>query len=122
MKALSVRQPWAWLIVNGHKDIENRVWNTRFRGRIWIHAGLRHDGPRDSWDWRNIQPPKRFEYGGIIGSVEIVDVVTRSRSRWFSGPFGFVLRNPRRARFRACSGRLMFFEPDFDVSPRAGGP
>jgi len=37
--ALSIRQPWAWLIVNGWKDIENREWSTRFRGRLLIHAG-----------------------------------------------------------------------------------
>lgn len=38
MKALSIRQPWAWLIVNGHKDIENRSWPTRFRGKFLVHA------------------------------------------------------------------------------------
>lgn len=38
MKVLSIRQPWAWLIVNGHKDIENRTWTTRFRGPIPIQA------------------------------------------------------------------------------------
>ena len=38
--ALSIRQPWAWLIVNGYKDIENRDWPTVFRGRMLIHAGL----------------------------------------------------------------------------------
>src|SRR5437016_10859136 len=43
MKALSVRQPWAWLIVNGHKDIENRSWQTKFRGKLLIHAGQRFD-------------------------------------------------------------------------------
>ena len=37
--ALSIRQPWAWLIVNGHKDIENRDWPTNFRGRLLVHAG-----------------------------------------------------------------------------------
>jgi hypothetical protein len=31
--ALSVRQPWAWLIVNGYKDVENRSWTTHYRGR-----------------------------------------------------------------------------------------
>ncbi len=36
---LSIRQPWAWLIVNGYKDIENRTWSTRFRGKVLIHAG-----------------------------------------------------------------------------------
>ena len=40
MKVLSVRQPWAWLIVNGHKDIENREWETNLRGRVWIHTGV----------------------------------------------------------------------------------
>jgi len=38
MKAISIRQPWAWLIVNGYKDIENRSWPTKFRGRVLIHA------------------------------------------------------------------------------------
>src|SRR5215472_1457845 len=43
MKALSVRQPWAWLIVNGYKPVENRNWLTKFRGRLLIHAGQRFD-------------------------------------------------------------------------------
>ena len=38
MLALSIRQPWAWLIVHGWKDIENRTWRTRVRGRFLIHA------------------------------------------------------------------------------------
>ena len=40
MKALSIKQPWAWLICAGYKDIENRDWSTKFRGRIYVHAGL----------------------------------------------------------------------------------
>ncbi|WP_229215634.1 ASCH domain-containing protein [Duganella sp. CY15W] len=38
MKALSIRQPWAWLIVNGYKDIENRSWSTNVRGKVLVHA------------------------------------------------------------------------------------
>src|SRR5690348_2447825 len=38
MKALSIRQPWAWLILHAGKDIENRDWSTRFRGQVLIHA------------------------------------------------------------------------------------
>lgn len=38
MKALSIRQPWAWMILHAGKDIENREWPTRFRGRVLIHA------------------------------------------------------------------------------------
>jgi hypothetical protein len=40
MRTLSIRQPWAWLIVNGHKPVENRDWATSFRGPVLIHAGL----------------------------------------------------------------------------------
>lgn len=38
MMALSIRQPWAWLIASGHKDIENRCWKTLRRETIYIHA------------------------------------------------------------------------------------
>jgi hypothetical protein len=38
-RALSIRQPWAWAILNAGKDIENRSWRTHYRGRICIHAG-----------------------------------------------------------------------------------
>src|SRR4051812_31769631 len=41
MKALTIRQPWAALIMAGSKDVENRVRPTSFRGRLAIHAGLR---------------------------------------------------------------------------------
>jgi|ERR1039458_8111645 hypothetical protein len=39
LKAISIRQPWAWLIVNGYKDVENRIWAANVRGRVLIHAG-----------------------------------------------------------------------------------
>ena len=38
MKVIVVRQPWAWLIVHGYKDIENRSWKTRYRGTLLIQA------------------------------------------------------------------------------------
>ncbi len=53
MKAISIHQPWADLIVFGHKDIENRSWTTRYRGRMLIHAGLTvdRDAVLDVRDW-----------------------------------------------------------------------
>lgn len=42
MRALSLWQPWAWLVANGWKPIENRPWNCHFRERILIHAGRRY--------------------------------------------------------------------------------
>jgi hypothetical protein len=43
MKALTVKQPWASLIVEGIKNIENRTWKTNFRGRILIHAATQSE-------------------------------------------------------------------------------
>jgi len=112
MKAISIMQPWAWLIVAGHKDVENRTWWTSFRGPVLIHAGKRHDGPRSEWDWPEIPPPAAFEYGGIVGEAEIVGCVTSHCSPWFCGPYGFVIRNARPLPFRPCRGQLGFFVPD----------
>lgn len=50
-----------------------------------------------------------MQYGGIIGSVEIVDCVEHSYSPWFMGPHGFLLRNPVSLPFVPCRGRLGFF-------------
>lgn len=47
MKALTLRQPWAHLIVQGHKTIENRIWRTELRGDLVIHAAKQVD--RSSW-------------------------------------------------------------------------
>ena len=119
MKALSIRQPWAWLIVNGHKNIENRTWPTNFRGKFLIHAGRKFD--HEGYDWvlseMNIELPelKDYERGGIIGSAEVSDCVTRSDSRWFFGPFGFVLCNPKPLTFQPYRGCLGFFEIETPV-------
>lgn len=132
MMALSIRQPWASLILKAGKDIENRTWSTRYRGRILIHAakGMTRDEHEDAIafaveairsDPRNAGNPKTtlrelgfafkdLQRGGIIGSVEIVDCVSDSASPWFVGPQGFVLRDPQPLPFRPLKGRLGFFE------------
>lgn len=45
MKAITVRQPWAWAIAIGAKDVENRSWQRTYRGPVAIHAGLTDDAP-----------------------------------------------------------------------------
>lgn len=120
--ALSIRQPWAWAIIHAGKDIENRDWITRVRGRILIHASSRFDCPKDEalfdceiWARRAcIDAPTLADIhaGGIVGEAEIVDCVSRSESPWFVGRYGFVLRNPRPLPFRPLKGRLGFFDVD----------
>ena len=115
MRTLSIRQPWAGLIVAGIKDIENRSWSTSYRGPILIHAGKAK--PPADWleeieEEHGIVIP-RMEFGGIIGTAEIVDCVTSHPSPWFCGPFGFVLANPRPLPFLPCKGALGFFNVEF---------
>jgi hypothetical protein len=124
--AISVRQPWAWAIVHLGKDIENRSWPTRLRGPVLIHASKgmtrgEYDDALETFEFARdhaallVYPPAaELERGGIVGQAEIVDCVGRHNSRWFFGPFGFVLRNARPLPFRPCKGNLGFFVPEYE--------
>lgn len=79
MKALTVRQPWAWAILHAGKRIENRTRRTNFRGRFYIHAGL----ARPNWQmmidcesrFGDPLPEGHFTYGYLIATAELVDCV-----------------------------------------------
>jgi len=130
MKALSIKQPWAWLIVNGHKDIENRTWPTDFRGRIYVHAGQRWDYQGQLWLSHHHPMVRDFELrkdtvpcGGLVGEVDIIGCVSGGLSPWFEGPYGFVLANPVAYETPIpCKGKLGFFEPEIPAPaiPEAG--
>lgn len=131
MKALSIRQPWAWLIVNGHKDIENRVWSTARRGQILIHASAgmtkaEYDDVVELLDYDDvlsaidIQLPKReaLDRGGIVGTAFLDGSTTSSQSPWFFGPHGLLLRDAKPLPFVPFKGMLGFFDvPDHMVQP-----
>lgn len=114
---LSVRQPWAWLIVNGHKDIENRTWKTAHRGQVLIHAGKEPAATPKIIN--GVLVPEMFHYrtGGIVGMVEITECVTSSKSKWFEGPYGFVLTAAKAIPFIPLRGRLGFFQVDLEIEP-----
>lgn len=117
MKVIVIRQPWAWLIVHGFKDIENRSWRTRYRGTLLIQAsaGLptKHalEDIRLLVRKRGVDLPEVFERGGIVGMAQLDDCVTSSRSKWFEGPVGWVLSKPKRLPFIPLKGRLGLFDP-----------
>src|SRR5262245_12286518 len=121
MKAISVRQPWAWAITFAGKDIENRNWPTRYRGPVLIHAakGMTRDEDEDCLhalrDISRVRPfptglalPafEELDRGGIIGYAEITDCISRSGSPWFAGSYGFVLANPQPLPFQPYRGQL----------------
>lgn len=119
MLALSIRQPWAWVILNCGKDIENRSWPTRVRGRVLIHASktMPKRELQDSFDVRNI---KGNDMAVIFPAYDELDRcgngcrwgVENASSPWGFGPYGFVLRCVRELPFRPCHGLLGFWEAD----------
>lgn len=128
MKALSLRQPWASLIIYAGKDIENRTWPTSYRGPLLIHAAkafTRREEfeaaaaivKRIGADERMLEGCPYFR-GGVIGRVDVVDCVRSHASPWFAGPWGFVLRDPQPLPFSPCRGRLGFFDPEQPPSIR----
>lgn len=122
MKCISIKQPWAWLIAAGYKDIENRSWATKFRGECFIHASacLTRKEYHECCDIalkidRRLvsRMPCRADFlrGGIIGKCEIYDVVTESDSPWFFGPVGWRVRNAMHfSQLHPIKGQLQFFE------------
>lgn len=114
MKALSVRQPWAFHILNSGKDIENRSWRTRHRGWIAIHASTKVEQDEDVDLPRGVRRPKpdQLVTGAIVGVVRVVDVVERKRSKWhLSGQLGWVLASPRRLKKPIrCKGKLSLWQ------------
>ena len=135
MKTLTVKQPWASLICEEIKDVENRTWNTKVRGRVLIHAASQ------SWIWNkviNYLTPERIEVfekfgftgtwlrnlptGKIIGSVEIVDCVINYDSIWSEKSiigkkpiYNWVLANPILFdKPIPAKGKLSFWEFDME--------
>ena len=117
MKALSLKQPFAELILQGRKKIELRKWNTNFRGEFLIHASKNPD--------LNAMNKFGFESlpcGVIVGKAKLVDVkhysseeehdkdknIHLASSEW--GNYGFVLESPERVKPIQAKGKLNFWE------------
>ena len=113
LQALSIKQPWADLILFKGKDIENRTWplpETMKGRRIFVHAGKKPDlaAPLRFCGALATNPEQRT--GAILGEVTIVDCVTKSDSEWFEGPYGFALADPVAYDTPIpCRGMLGFF-------------
>jgi hypothetical protein len=136
--ALSIKQPWATLLVNGLKTVEVRGWSTRRRGRVLIHSGRVPDRRRQAWA---LVPANLREdagqLGGIIGVADLTDcIVYRTPEKfaadqprhlndpsWFRNKrlFGFAFANMEKLVFRPCLGALFFFPVEaavLDQAPR----
>lgn len=135
--ALSLYPIWAWLVVNGYKDVENRKWATLWRGRTLIHANA-------SMTMREYEEAFKFACsidselakkipsfadcqklaGHVVGSVKIVEVLPKPTAEYFSsawhveGNYGLKLTAPRAyATPVAQRGNLGFFKIDSVLNP-----
>ena len=72
MKVLTIKQPWATLIIDGYKKYEFRSWKTNYRGKILIHAGKSLEKEHNSkFEIYNLH----HEYGAIIGEADLIDCI-----------------------------------------------
>jgi hypothetical protein len=126
MKALSFRQPWAELILQGRKTMDLRTYNSHYRGRIAIHAPQTVEADKC---WENDLKPGDLDTGGIVGTAELVDVIPLDEEsynaqkeahlagrRWREGLFGWVLAYPERLpEFIPARGRTNLFNIELDL-------
>jgi hypothetical protein len=112
-RILSLKQPWAWAVAAGKKNIENRTWSTPYRGMVYIHASSKVDRAGADWlrEEARVTPPSQYVHGAVVAVAEVVDVVTKRDAAafvpWFFGPYGFVLARIRRlAKPVSVTGRL----------------
>ena len=129
MKCLSLKQPFAELLVSGKKTIELRKWNTKFRGKFLIHSSKNLDKERAislNIDYTNLSQ------GAIMGTAELYDIkqyksnsdFERDKNKHYadikkfdSYKFGFMVKNAHKSRTpMPYSGRLRFFEVEYPAA------
>lgn len=128
-KALSLKQPYAWLIANGYLLVDDRSWETRYRGPILIHAskGIYEEYYRYIRTHTDIPIPDRDKlgFGGVVGIANLVlccrpgelpQGISREQRVHFGGVhqqyFGFLFEQARPLPLMPCPGKLGIFEID----------
>lgn len=124
MKALSVKQPWAFLIGNSEKTVELRSWQTDYRGTLLICASL---SEKNSWvvvnDVGHQLPP-----GVIMCVVDLVDIIkfdtVQTAKKYYKaawcdavsdielGTYGWIFENVRHVKLKKQAGKLRLFDVD----------
>lgn len=128
---ISVRQPWAWLLVNGVKKVENRTWETSYRGPLLIHASRTTvDLIRTNCSelFADMPPADMLPLGCLVGMVHLAECITlkdaqrrrdlAGQGRFIEGPFCWIMNKPR-PMFKPISfiGRLGLFRVPVSLLP-----
>ncbi len=141
MKVLTVRQPYATLIISGIKHIENRSWQPVYRGIIAIHAASKVD--KVSWHYARKQcealgipcpAEDSVPYGAIIGTVGLMGVVYTNVDDqidgdyphyeqdwlkwWDTDDYGWIFKNPNPVENIPIKGKLHLWDLPPDLEPK----
>jgi len=122
--SISIKQPWAELILQGRKKIELRSWATSYRGSLWLHTGKKYDA-----DLLKYFGFSELFYGGFIGKLKLDLIIPIDKRRWSamkdrhleigpfrSGLYGWVLTNPQRfIKPVPGPGQLKLFFPSPEI-------
>ncbi|WP_029148584.1 hypothetical protein [Methylophilus sp. 5] len=131
IKALSLKQPFAWLIANGYLLVDDRSWGTQYRGPMLIHAskGLYEEYYQHIKRHTDIPIPDqdKLEYGGVVGIARLVLCskpgelpagISREQRAHFGGVhqeyYGFLFEQATPLALMPCAGKLGIFEIDID--------
>jgi len=132
MKTLSIRQPWADLIIQGRKTLELRTWAVKYRGPLAIHASQTVE--REACLVHGLDPDQ-VTTGAVIGIVDLVEIIELDEAsyasrraehltddRWAGGRlYGWRLTNPcPLAVPLPMHGRMGLFESQVTDEPEAG--
>lgn len=144
LRALSLLQPWAWLVTAGPKDVENRTWHlpkSMLGKRFLVHASAKRSRAEydraveivraiDADEERTVLPAfEDLAYGGIVGSARATECLCPPGAKagpddpawerspwWFSDQHGFVLEGRTPLPFAPCKGALGFWAVPADVT------
>jgi hypothetical protein len=136
MKALTICEPFASLVVHGPKRVENRPRPTHYRGPLLIHAGKGlswFDDPgawREEWEqWRRYYAalPAAPTFGAVVGVADVagcvlhpnLEVISHDQQMWASGPYCWLLENVRAFRQPVpCRGALSLWDVTGEILER----
>ncbi|WP_051901486.1 hypothetical protein [Methylotenera sp. L2L1] len=131
-KALSFKQPFAWLIANGYLMVDDRTWGTPYRGPILIHASkglydIYYDYLKANTDIP-LPAKEKLAFGGVVGIADLIlcsrpgelpEATSRQHRAQFQGVsskhYGLLFEQPRPLPLMPCSGKLGIFEIDIDA-------
>ena len=125
--AISIRQPWAELILRDRKSLELRSWSTDYRGELWLHTGRRgHPRLEEELGLDNLYK------GGYVGTIVLTAIIPMNQDRWESwqtkhldpgdyrsGMYAWVLSSPHRFQEPIQGpGQLGLFFPSPPIEAR----